>query len=827
MSKQKATTKVSADDQLSDLESRLTQHATDEAMLAAVGSAMRMLLTREGDSEAKIRKMLQRRFDEGHIRAESYELIRELLGKIASEERTIWHSTPPEDVAYEKTTVLKKPSAKTPPAKNAAKELKIGSVLRDRFLLKEQVPEGSMGVVYKALDSRLAETGELDPYVAIKILSPNLSRNATALRALQQEAAKGRCLSHPNIVRFIDFDREGDMYFIVMEWLEGRSLSRILDDNNTKDIDFTLAMDIVRQTASALEYAHQRGVIHADIKPGNIFILPEGQVKLIDFGVARVRQKANEGRSRLDPNALRGGTPAYSSMQVLTGEDPVPADDVFSLACLMYRLVAGHRVFGPRNAAEAAEEGMEPQRPQSLEQTQWMALKKALSYSRVTRFKSPAEFIAALGNAQPGSASKMADPENQASPNTASKRSADVRAELPMRAVRESRLGSNEFDAPRRSIWRIAVIALIMVGAVAIVVETRLLERFAELDIESAFLGVGGTNDDYSAVTPPAEGYDVEQVAPTVAEPVQPVDDSSRDSDFTPPDEELAAPDASDEISAAVDEPGVGDGGVFVPPAVPAFEPTDFSLLPPPDLLVELPSSQEEAIATGALTLREDGPSGTLDLVRRGDVSDAFSVRLVESQSPGNRSAWEAGQYTFENDGLLTFAPGEPRARIGVSMRPDPVREPDYQLTVDVRDVTTSANLATLSLTLEDDDQRAFESNLAVNTVGFAVNQVSVRESDAAVLIDVIRYRPDDSILGVRYFLTDVTATEGEDYFSPSVPVVEFAAGQRSARILIPLGQDARPEADEAFMLELVTEPSPVESNIFSQIAVMIRDDDN
>ena len=97
-----------------------------------------------------------------------------------------------------------------------------------------------------------------------------------------------------------------------------------------------------------------------------------------------------------DPGVLGLLTPAYSSMQVLTGETPVPSDDVFSLACLLYRLIAGYRVFGPRNAAEAAEEGMKPQKLDALNDAQWRVLKKALSYSRVARFESMADFIDAL-----------------------------------------------------------------------------------------------------------------------------------------------------------------------------------------------------------------------------------------------------------------------------------------------------------------------------------------------------------------------------------------------------------------------------------------------
>ena len=100
-------------------------------------------------------------------------------------------------------------------------------------------------------------------------------------------------------------------------------------------------------------------------------ILPNGDAKLFDFGVARVRQKTLESQPDFDPGVLGLLTPAYSSMQVLTGEDPVAADDVFSLACLLYRLIAGYRVFGPRNAAEAADAGMKPERLNGVTDNQW------------------------------------------------------------------------------------------------------------------------------------------------------------------------------------------------------------------------------------------------------------------------------------------------------------------------------------------------------------------------------------------------------------------------------------------------------------------------
>ncbi len=158
-------------------------------------------------------------------------------------------------------------------------QLQIGTILRDRFLLQQQVVGGSTGVVYKALDQRLADAEDQNTFVAIKVLPNDVSRNDRALRALQQEVAKGRCLTHQNIVRCIDLDREDEMHFIVMEWLEGKSLATILDESGSKKIDIETTMDIIRQLSEALEYAHKRGVVHGDVNPGNIKITQEGEVK--------------------------------------------------------------------------------------------------------------------------------------------------------------------------------------------------------------------------------------------------------------------------------------------------------------------------------------------------------------------------------------------------------------------------------------------------------------------------------------------------------------------------------------------------------------------
>ena len=407
-------------DQLSSFDDKLEATSDDVDMLADIQKGIASLMSSSGGNEAEIRRVLQERYEGGALRKETFQLVKSMLDGYVTEEVPA-SPTPAAVTPEEKTLVLPKatiasilePAQESSegddafgattvipidamPFNKEATRVQVGSVLRDRFLLQEEVSGGSMGSVYKALDRRLAEAGTEQPSVAIKVLSPQLAEDGQALRALQQEAAKTRCLVHPHIVRFIDLDRDDDLYFLILEWLEGRTLADILDSTDARSIDVEAAFRIVHQVGDALDYAHRCGILHADIKPGNIMIMPNGDAKLFDFGVARVRQQ--QLGNDFDPGVLGALTPAYSSMQVVGGEEPAATDDVFSLACLLYRLVAGYRVFGPRNAAEASQEGMKPQKPQGVNDAQWKVLKKALSYSRVTRYETVKAFTDALND---------------------------------------------------------------------------------------------------------------------------------------------------------------------------------------------------------------------------------------------------------------------------------------------------------------------------------------------------------------------------------------------------------------------------------------------
>lgn len=764
-------------EQLSDFESQLHHTMDDESLLQDVFRGIRGLLHDHKQSETDIRKILHDRFESGQLREETFNVVQRMLDRIVAE----FVDTLP-GVADAKdfvdTDVI---PSETLDASPPEERLQIGSVLRDRFLLQQVVAGGSMGVVYKALDRRLAEVDGSEPWVAIKVLTPKLSRNVDALRALQQEAAKGRCLAHPNIVRFVDLDREDDVYFIVMEWVEGRSLAAILDDASSEDVDLDTALEIVRQIGRALDYAHRCGVVHADIKPGNVMIMPDGNIKLIDFGVARIRQQQALHSGKFDPAVLGAATPAYSSMQVLTGEDPVPADDVFSLACLAYRLIAGYRVFGPRNAAEAAEEGMSPQRPQGLSDRQWKALKKALSFARVARYGSPKSFIDDLFG------------RKRSSPPV-------------ITAVDESDdtvLDYVEQEEPRRWTLVAGLFALIAAGLAYFGTQTDLL-------------------DDYIAMLPlpalssaPPRATESPTVSPTVSPTEWPAESS-----IDRPAEPVAREDHPP------DEPGTD----AVPmTAMTADDPAPAEALPVPLQPATHTLMLTDSGADGlSIVLREDGPSAIIEFTRDSGVASGLSLNLVETGFTGNRSPGEAGQYEIEEGGAVEFFAGATSARSTISMASDPLREADRRVDLELRVAgVEDAVLATVSLTLEDDDQRAFEQSLPPNTIAFVQSQVSVGEAETAVQVDVVRFNPDAQAIDVEYDVRDVTASDGEDFFSPQFRVISFGPGQRTARILIPLVQDSAVERDEAFFLEIDGGGAAADADISRRIAVMIRDDDS
>ncbi|WP_025599391.1 serine/threonine protein kinase [Burkholderia sp. WSM2230] len=275
-----------------------------------------------------------------------------------------------------------------------------GDTLNNRFVLEECLGVGGMGTVYKALDLRKLEASDRKPYLAIKVLNVQFRGNPNSLVALQREARKAQVLAHRNIITVYDFDRDGPIVYLTMEYLSGKPLSQLLRTPGYQGMPVRAALPIVRGMCSALSYAHERGFVHCDFKPANVFLTTNAEVKVIDFGIARVFQRPEEESDAtvFDPGSLGALTPAYASPEMIEHREPDPRDDIYALGCITYELLTGHHPFDRLSATQARNAEFKPQRPPSLNARQWRALRAALSFDRATRMPSVTRFIAEFDN---------------------------------------------------------------------------------------------------------------------------------------------------------------------------------------------------------------------------------------------------------------------------------------------------------------------------------------------------------------------------------------------------------------------------------------------
>lgn len=273
-----------------------------------------------------------------------------------------------------------------------------GDVLNNRFVLEECIGTGGMSSVYKALDRRKLEANDRNPYVAVKVLNLEFRAHPDSLIALQREAKKSQSLAHPNIVRVYDFDRDDATVYMTMEYLPGKSLAKVIRAPGFKGLPEQESMLILEAIAEALRFAHDNGIIHADFKPANVILTDQGQIKVIDFGIARAFQKPDDTdmeATRFDPGSLGALTPTYASPEMLEHQKPDPRDDIYALACIAYELFTGRHPFGRMQATEARDGGLEAER-RNLSRRQCRALKSALAFDRDKRTPNIQQFLAEL-----------------------------------------------------------------------------------------------------------------------------------------------------------------------------------------------------------------------------------------------------------------------------------------------------------------------------------------------------------------------------------------------------------------------------------------------
>jgi serine/threonine protein kinase len=211
------------------------------------------------------------------------------------------------------------------------------------YRIVEKLGEGGMGVVYKAQDLHL------DRLVAVKILSPDKLTDPGRQQRFTQEAKAASALNHPNIVTVHDIDHANGVDFIAMEYVTGKTLDQVIP---RKGMRLNEALKYAVQMADALAKAHAAGIVHRDFKPGNVMVTDEGQVKILDFGLAKLTDAAPRGDDEptrtLKPTSDEGtivGTVAYMSPEQAQGKKVDARSDIFSFGAVLYEMVTGSLAF--------------------------------------------------------------------------------------------------------------------------------------------------------------------------------------------------------------------------------------------------------------------------------------------------------------------------------------------------------------------------------------------------------------------------------------------------------------------------------------------------
>src|ERR687895_2815610 len=223
----------------------------------------------------------------------------------------------------------------------------IGSTLGNYKIL-EKLGEGGQGTVYKAIDSKLGRT------VVIKVLPAELTAKEANLKRFEREARLASALDHPNICTIFDLNEINGVHFIVMQYIEGRNVRQLV---NGRPLSLESSLSIALQTADALAVAHAQGIIHRDIKAGNVMVNNKGQVKILDFGLAKLldddaARTSGIHHTELTEVGIPYGTATYAAPEQARGDRVDSRADIFSTGVLLYEMLTGTWPFRGKTAVE-------------------------------------------------------------------------------------------------------------------------------------------------------------------------------------------------------------------------------------------------------------------------------------------------------------------------------------------------------------------------------------------------------------------------------------------------------------------------------------------
>ena len=265
------------------------------------------------------------------------------------------------------------------------RSLAVGDVLRGRYRVQSLLGQGGMGTVFEAIDLYRLDRSNGDQKVAIKVLHTAVIQRPRLFAELRREFQHLQSLSHPNIVRVHEFDRDGDTAFFTMEYLSGSLLNGVLAAHETTPLHRPYALAIIRDVGAAVAHAHARGVVHGDLNPGNIFITDNGEVRVLDFGAAHQLRRTPWISEFESTQQIAVATTSYASCQLLEGETADVRDDIYAMSCIIYVLLTGNLPFGEHSALKARTLRLTPERPAGLGRRQWGALRAGLQFARDRR----------------------------------------------------------------------------------------------------------------------------------------------------------------------------------------------------------------------------------------------------------------------------------------------------------------------------------------------------------------------------------------------------------------------------------------------------------
>jgi eukaryotic-like serine/threonine-protein kinase len=263
--------------------------------------------------------------------------------------------------------------------------LTTGDVLRNRYRVQGILGQGGMGTVFEAIDQFRLDWPGNDQRVAVKVLHTEIIQRPRLFAELRREFQHLQSLSHPNIVRVHEFDRDGDIAYFTMEYLSGALLTQVVAAHQAFPLFRPYALAIIRDVGAAVVHAHSRGVVHGDLNPGNIFITDNGEVRVLDFGASHQLRRGPWISDFEDAQQIAVATRSYASCQLLEGEQADARDDVFAMASIIYVLLTGRHPFGEHNALDARTAHSVPKRPRALSRQQWNVLRAGLAFERERR----------------------------------------------------------------------------------------------------------------------------------------------------------------------------------------------------------------------------------------------------------------------------------------------------------------------------------------------------------------------------------------------------------------------------------------------------------